>query len=193
MIRHALRACAFAALVPVAVSAAAPPIQFPPPDLPPPPNVFASLPEEQLVAQMPERQRTLVGAARNARERFIALTNVSDLQLQELANPTAAPPAAGQSITFSFQLYEATILAADKRLRSKESAVRPRDRLFKRFEQQLRLQIQLLKTILLDVAPEHLDAAKAASSTAKKLRLAALASAIDADPMILRDADGDEE
>jgi hypothetical protein len=135
---------------------------------------------------MPDRQRALIAAARTPRDRFAALVDASDLQLQEIA---AAP---GDAASFKLQLYEATILAANRRLRSREAAVPPRDRLFKRFEQRLTRQIAALKTLLLDLDAEHVDAGRAASDTAKKLRLAALSSAIDADASILRDAENQE-
>jgi hypothetical protein len=191
MIGNGLRALACSVLLSTGSVATAPTAPSFLQDIPPPPNVFATLPEEQLIAQMTERQRALLAPARNARERFTALTDVSDLQLQEISTPTQ-PAVQGQTTTLAFQLYEATILAADRRLRSKEAAVRPRDRLFKRFEQRLTQQIRSLKTILLEVGPEHVDAGKAASSTAKRLRLAALASAIDADPSILRGTEDEE-
>jgi hypothetical protein len=162
--------------------------QNPPPDIPPPPNVLASFSEEQLLGQMTERQRALVSAARNPRERFVALVDASDLQLQDVA-----AGASGASTTLTLQLYEATILMADRRLRSPEAAVKPRDRLFKRFEQRLNGQLLLFKAIMLDLAPEHVDAGRQAIRTAKKIRLDALASAIDADPSILRRSDDDEE
>jgi hypothetical protein len=165
--------------------------QSSPPSIPPPPNVFTSFTEEQLLAQLSERQRALVAAARDSRERFVAFVDASDLQLQSISTNT---PTAGtnQSPTLALQLYEATIIAADRRLRSKEAAVRPRDRLYKRFEQRLTKQLGQLKTILLEIAPEHFDAGRAATDTAKRLRLAALASAIDADPNILRAPDDED-
>jgi hypothetical protein len=191
MIANGLRTLACGVLLSSATVAAAPIARPSFQDIPPPPNVFATLSEEQLVAQMTDRQRALLTPARNARERFWALTDVSELQLHEISAPTQ-PAAQGQTTTLALQLYEATIIAADRRLRSKEAAVRPRDRLFKRFEQRLTQQIRLLKNIVLEIGPEHVDAGKAASLTAKRLRLAALASAIDADPSILRNSEDEE-
>jgi len=190
MVPRALRAFALATLISTGTNAFAATAQSNSPSLPPPPNVFATLSEEQLLGQLSERQRALVGAARDARERFLALTDASDIQLQSISGGAVdAGSASNQSATLALQLYEATILAADRRLRSKEAGVRPRDRLFKRFEQRLTKQIALLKTIVLEIAPEHFDAGRAAADTAKRLRLAALASAIDADPSILRAPD----
>jgi hypothetical protein len=149
---------------------------------PAPPNLYTSLTEAELVAQLPERERTHCDARRDPRDRYEALLAAAD---SLLARAQVEAQAQG-AVASTLQLYEAVVMAADRRLRSPEAAVKPRDRLFKRYERRLADHLKALKPIVATLAHQEFDTGTAVAATVARLRVGALNSALDIDDNILQ-------
>jgi hypothetical protein len=110
------------------------------------------------------------------RDRFEALLEVSDLRLADVGSKLDAHAA---SISDALLLYRAVVIAADRRLRSPEANVAPRDKRYKVFERRLNKQLALLKSLSADLSANDIDTGTAVTETVKRLRVAALHSALD--------------
>jgi len=149
------------------------------PDVPaPPPPVedFVTLTEPEVLAKLPERERAMVERSPAARDKFEALLEVSDLQLADIGSKLDAHV---PSVSDSLLLYRAVVIAADRRLRSPEAKVEPRDKRYKNFERRLNKQLALLRAFFTELPANDVDTGTAVTETVKRLRVAALHSALD--------------
>ena len=173
--RPAVVAFVVLALMSVAAGARQDPGITPPP---PPPENFVPVTEADVLARLPERERAIVVRDSMPRDRFERFVEVSELRLADLG---AKLDAHAPSVVESLLLYEAVIRVADQVLRSKEAKVPPRDKRFKRFERQLGRQIGMLESMLDELSYEDGPTGAAVLATARRLRAAALNSALDVD------------
>ena len=174
-----MRRAAIASLVLALASAAVPARQGPdiaPP--PPPPENFTPVSEADLLPRLPERERAMVASQASPRGRFERLLEVSDLRLADVG---AQLDANSRSVVEPLLLYEAVIRVADQVLRSKEARVPPRDKRFKQFERRLGKQIATLESMLDELTFEDSTTGSAVLSTARRLRVNAINSALDVD------------
>jgi hypothetical protein len=173
--RSALIATVVLALVSAAAAAGQQPDITPPP---PPPENFTPVSIADVLARLPERERAMVAEKGSARDRFERLVEVSDLRLADVG---AQLDARAPSVVEGLLLYEAVIRVADQTLRSDEAKVPPRDKRFKRFERRLGRQISTLQSMLDELSYEDSPTGAAVLETARRLRAAALNSALDVD------------
>ena len=174
-----MRRAVVASIVLALASAAAPARQRPditPP--PPPPENFVPVTEADVLARLPDRERALVASETAPRDRFERYVEISDLRLDDVG---ARLDAQAASVVEPLLLYEAVIRVADQLLRSKEARVPPRDKRFKRFERRLGKQIALLESMVAEMSYEDSPTGAAVLATAKRLKAAALNSALDVD------------
>jgi hypothetical protein len=143
---------------------------------PPPPENFAPVTEAEVLARLPERERAMVASSASPRDRFERFVEVSELRLADIGSKLDAR---APSVVESLLLYEAVIRVADQLLRSKEAKVPPRDKRFKRFERQLGRQISMLAAVMGQLSYEDSPTGTAVLATARRLRVAALNSALD--------------
>jgi hypothetical protein len=170
-----MRRAAVAAVLLAFVTATAPARQFQ--DIPPPPpDNFAPVTEADVLARLPDRERAMVTSGASPRDRFERLVEVSELRLADIGTKLDAR---APSVVDALLLYEAVIRVADQLLRSKEAKVPPRDKRFKRFERQLGRQISMLEPMLAELSYDETPTGAAVLATARRLRVAALNSALD--------------
>jgi hypothetical protein len=170
-----MRRAVVAALL-LAVASAAVPARQGPDIPPPPPENFAPVTEADVLARLPDRERAMVASGANPRDRFERFVEVSELRLADVG---AKLDSRAPSVVEPLLLYEAVIRVADQVLRSKEARIPPRDKRFKRFERQLGRQISLLESMLDELSYEDSPTGTAVLETARRLRVAALNSALD--------------
>jgi hypothetical protein len=162
----------------LALGAQAPQIQPPAP-----PNLYTSLSEAELIAQLPDHLRTVIESRRDPRDRYEALLDASDTLLGALTSRLTAREG---SIIPGLQLSEAVLMTADRRLRSPEANVRPRDRMFKRYERRLSHQLSQLKALLVELTHDEIETGAVVADRVTRLRVGALNSALDIESNILR-------
>ena len=182
------RAAVVLLLAALSASANASPARRQSPDVPPPPppvEDFVTFTEPEILAKLPERERALVERSPAPRDRFDALLEVSDLRLADVGTKLDAHAA---SVADSLLLYRAVVIAADRRLRSPEAKVEPRDKRFKNFERHLNKHLSLLRAFSSELPANDVDTGVAVTETVKRLRVAALHSALDSHVL-----DGPEE
>jgi hypothetical protein len=184
--KNAVATGSLAAVAAVTLLAGATPAQSP--ELPPPPpvvehNILLGLPEAELLSRLPETQRTMVSTQSNPRGRFNVLLDASDALLADAKTRFDGDQRGALNALF---LYEAVLVCADKCLRSTEAKVPPRDKLFKKFERRLSAQTNALRTVQNLVALGDAAAARSVGDAVTRLRIAALNSALDIDPGILK-------
>lgn len=192
--RRPLAPCAAVVLLLAALSASgsASSAQKPAPDVPPPPppvEDFVALTEPEVLAKLPERERAMVERSPAPRDRFEALLEVSDLRLADVGSKLDAHV---PSVSDSLLLYRAVVLAADRRLRSPEAKVEPRDKRFKNFERHLNKQLALLRALTTELPANDIDTGTAVTETVKRLRVAALHSALDSNVLDGQPRDQDQ-
>lgn len=157
-------------------------------EIPPPPpvpghNLLLSLGEAEIIARLPQPQRDQYASQRDPRGRFHVLLDASDTLLDAAKAKFVADEEGAVNLLF---LYQAVVVCADKNLRSPEAKVPPRDKLFKKFERRLAAQLGALKAFHAIVGLRDIGAATEVSDSVTKLRFAALNSALDVDPAVLR-------
>lgn len=143
----------------------------PRPSLPPIP-----LTEDELLREIPESERSVVLRTDQPRERFEAWLDVSDMRLSALSGLVAS----GQKdLADELRIYEATLLAANKKLRSPAAQVRPRDKRFKNFEKRLLRQLNQLRVLVGELSVDDANTGLDVEESVKRLRIEALHSALD--------------
>jgi len=148
----------------------------PPP--PPPADNFAPVTEAEVLAKLPERERAIVTAQTDPRERFTALLDVSDLRLADIGARVDAHEA---PIAASLLLYESVLRVADQVIRSPATRVAARDKRFKQFEKRLGKQISVLKPLVDELSYQDSTTGTAVLQTVQRLRVTALNSALGVD------------
>jgi hypothetical protein len=151
------------------------------PDLtppPPPPENFTPVTEAEVLAKLPERERQLVLKESDPKERFDRLLDVSDLRLAEVG---ARVDSRSGGVAPSLLLYEAVLRVADQVIRDPKTKAEPRDKRFKRFERRLSKQLPILQAVATELSYQDSSTGAAVVETVKRLRAAALNSALDVD------------
>jgi hypothetical protein len=174
---------AFAALALLAAPAPARQAGVPPPPPVEEPNILLGLADADLYARLPETHRDLIKSQTEPRARFNTLLDASDALLADARARFDADQRGALNALF---MYEAVLRCADRQLRCPEAKVPPRDKLFKKFERRLTSQVGALKALQNLVGLGDVDAAKSVGDSVTRLRIAALNSALDIDPSILR-------
>ena len=152
-----------------------------PPDVPVPPQpseTFVKMTEAELLAKLPERERSLVEAVRDPRGRFDKLLDVSDMRLAALG---VELDRGSDSVRDALLLYDATLRIAERRLRAPETKAAPRDKLYKRFERRLAKQKPVLRSIVDDLRPDDALTGQSVWISVEAIRIRALNSALDAE------------
>lgn len=149
-------------------------------DTPPPPPAenFAPVTEAEVLAKLPEKERALVTARTDPRERFDALLDVSDLRLADVASQIDAHAA---SVSPSLLLYDSVVRLADQLIRDPASRMPARDKRFKQFEKRLGKQLSRLKQLVADLPYRDTNTGAATVQTVERVRAAALNSALGVD------------
>jgi hypothetical protein len=145
---------------------------------PPPPDNFAPVTEAEVLAKLPERERAIVVHETDPRDRFLALLDVSDLRLADVG---AKLDAHTGPVAPSLLLYESVVRVADQLVRSPASRAEPRDKRYKQFEKRLGKQLSLLTAIVDDLSYQDSTTGAAVLQTVKRVRAAALNSALGVD------------
>jgi hypothetical protein len=159
------------------------PQQGPPevPVPPPPSETFMRLTEAELIARLPERERMLIDAVRDPRQRFDKLLDVSDMRLAAVG--LELDRGVG-SVRDELLLYDATLRLAEARLRAPETRAAPRDKLFKRLERRLAKQKLVFDSILDSLRADDLPTGQSVANTIESIRIRALNSALDSEVLV---------
>jgi hypothetical protein len=174
-----VRRCALSVVAAAALAAPAGARQNPdvtPP--PPPPDNFTPVTEAEVLAKLPDRERALVANETNARDRFMALLDVSDLRLAECSTKFDAH---AESVAPALLLYESVLRVADQLIRSPAARVEERDKRYKQFEKRLAKQLQVLKPLVAELSYRDSTTGAAVLQTVQRLRATALNSALGVD------------
>lgn len=152
-----------------------------PPDVPvppPPSETFLRLTETELLARLPERERSFVEAAKEPRQRFEKLLDVSDMRLGAIGLELDR---GAESVRDALLLYDATLRITERRLRAPETKAGPRDKLYKRLERRLSKQKLIFDSIVAGLRPDDLPTGLSVANTLESIRIRALNSALDAE------------
>jgi|CXWL01.1.fsa_nt_gi hypothetical protein len=156
-------------------------LQQEPPDVavpPPPSETFVKLTEAELLARLPERERALVEAVRDPRQRFDKLLDVSDMRLAAVG--LELDRGVG-SVRDELLLYDATLRLTEAQLRAPETRAAPRDKLYKRLERRLAKQKLVFDSILDSLRADDLPTGQSVANTVESIRIRALNSALDSE------------
>ena len=179
--------CAMAAsicLAAVLVVDADPRLRQEPPDVPvppPPSETFLRLTEAELLARLPERERALIEAVRDPRQRFDKLLDVSDMRLAAVG--LELDRGVG-SVRDELLLYDATLRITESQLRAPGTKAAPRDKLYKRLERRLAKQKLVFDSILDSLRADDLPTGQSVANTIESIRIRALNSALDTEVLV---------
>lgn len=148
---------------------------------PPPSETFMRLTEAELLVRLPERERILIDAVRDPRQRFDKLLDVSDMRLAAVG--LELDRGVG-SVRDELLLYDATLRLTEARLRAPETKAAPRDKLYKRLERRLAKQKLLFDSILDSLRADDLPTGQSVANTIESIRIRALNSALDTEVLV---------
>lgn len=148
---------------------------------PPPSETFLKLTEAELLARLPERERALVEAVRDPRQRFDKLLDVSDMRLAAVG--LELDRGVG-SVRDELLLYDATLRITEAQLRAPATKAPPRDKLYKRLERRLAKQKLIFESILDSLRADDLPTGQSVANTIETIRIRALNSALDSEVLV---------